>query len=187
MFKSFSWQDFLTGIATILGAYYVVSFLVLYSRDAIRWFRIKRKSSEDPGINLPSGTSDVMGAIKNDPPRKNEQSLEAQDLVIGEPVKDGNENDDSLLVGSVSDLLHEVKVLTRVIKESGGSNEEGIPMFQSLLVNYPQLIETKYQESITVFIYQHCMSEGLFDVDLNEIRSWWPAKESQNNQNNSEV
>lgn len=184
MLKSISWQDFITGIAAVLGAYYVVSIALLYSRDAFRWLKSKQKASDDNEINV-SG-SNLMGAIKSEPPRKNEQSLEAQDLIIGESAKERNEDDDSLLVGSVSDLLHEVKVLARVIKESGGSKDEGTPMFQSLLLNYPQLINTKYQESISLFIHQHCTDESLFDVDLNEINSWWPAGELQNNQNNNE-
>jgi hypothetical protein len=184
MFKTISWQDFLTGIAAILGAYYVVSILLLYSRDAYRW--ISRKTNSDrPDDNVARSPSNVMGGIKTEPPRKHQQSVDAQDLIIGD--HDKKENQDSLLVGSVSDLLHEVKVLSQVIKESGGSKDEGVPMFQSLLSNYPHLIGTKYQESISVFIHQHCSSESVFEVDLSEVISWWPAKESQNNLNNNEV
>jgi hypothetical protein len=186
MFKSISWQDFLTGIAAILGAYYVLSILLLYSRDVYYWLASKGKHADQIGDNFTPTAPKVMGGIKQDPPKKNERSVEAEDLIIGEPVNKENRDDDSLLVGSVSDLLHEIKVLARVIKESGGSKEEGIPMFQSLLSNYPQLVGTKYQESITLFVHQHCSSEAVFEVSLDEIKSWWPAKESQNNLNNNE-
>jgi hypothetical protein len=186
MFKTISWQDFLTGIAAILGAYYVVSILLLYSRDAYRWI-ITRNKYDKPDDNRSRSSSNVMGGIKTDPPRKHQQSVDAQDLIVGDADKKENQNQDSLLVGSVSDLLHEVKVLAQVIKESGGSKDEGVPMFQSLLSNYPQLIGTRYQESISIFIHQHCNSESVFEVDLNEVTSWWPTKESQNNLNNSEV
>jgi hypothetical protein len=186
MFKTISWNDFLSGIAAILGAYYVVSILLLYSRDAYRWIIAKSKSDK-PDDSLTRSSSNVMGGIKTDPPRKHQQSVDAQDLIVGDAGRKENQNQDSLLVGSVSDLLHEVKVLAQVIKESGGSKDEGVPMFQSLLSNYAHLIGTKYQESISVFIHQHCCSESVFEVDLNEVVSWWPAKESQNNLNNSEV
>jgi hypothetical protein len=186
MFKTISWHDFLTGIAAILGAYYVVSILLLYSRDAYRWIITKNKPDIQDDTR-PQNSSNVMGGIKTDPPRKHQQSVDAQDLIVGDADRKENQKEDSLLVGSVSDLLHEVKVLAQVIKESGGSKDEGVPMFQSLLSNYPHLIGTRYQESISVFIHQHCSSEGVFEVDLNEVSSWWPAKESQNNLNNSEV
>jgi hypothetical protein len=186
MFKTISWNDFLTGIAAVLGVYYVVSILLLYSRDAYRWI-ITKNQSDKPDESLSRNVSNVMGGIKTDPPRKHQQSVDAQDLIVGVADTKENQNQDSLLVGSVFDLLHEVKVLAQVIKESGGSKEEGVPMFQSLLSNYPHLIGTKYQESISVFIHQHCNSESVLEVDLNEVISWWPAKESQNILNNSEV
>jgi len=186
MFKTISWNDFLTGIAAILGAYYVVSILLLYSRDAYRWI-ITRNKSDKPDDSLSRNISSVMGGIKTDPPRKHQQSVDAQDLIVGDADRRENQNQDSLLVGSVSDLLHEVKVLAQVIKESGGSKDEGVPMFQSLLSNYSHLIGTKYQESISLFIHQHCSTESVFEVDLNEVISWWPAKELQNNLNNSQI
>jgi hypothetical protein len=179
MFKSISWQEFLYVVLAALGTYYCISILLLYSRDIIRIFKSKDESSRQTRPKVENSPSNLMGGVKNDPPRKNEQYVDAQELTVDQSGASTRDNEELLLIGSVSDLLHEVKVLSRVIKESNGSKEDGAPMFQSLLSNYPHISGTKYQGSVSIFIYEHLRNENVFEADLNEINSWWPAAESQ--------
>lgn len=177
MFKSISWQEFLYAVLVVAGGYYCIFILFLYSRDIIRIFRSRDESSRQTQPKSEKTSSNLMGGIKNDPPRKNEQSVDAQELIVDQLAS--RDNEESLLIGSVSDLLHEIKVLARVIKESNGSKEDGVPMYQSLLSNYPHISGTKYQESVSIFIYEHLRNENVFEADLDEINSWWSAGESQ--------
>lgn len=181
MFKTISWQEFLNIALIAVGLYYGISILLFYSKDLVRRFRGDRARPEEIEFGSPDDST-LMGGIKKDAPRKHQQVVDAQDLIIG-PSDNSQQTDTegSLLIGSVSDLLREIKVLARVIKESKGSKEDGAPMFQSLLSNYSHLIGTKYQESISLFIHDQCRSECAFEVDLAEVRSWWLEMESQNN------
>jgi hypothetical protein len=184
MFSSISWSEFLNTAVIAVGTYYVVSTLLFYSKDLIAKIKKREATSEGP-LHEPSNYVTLMGAIKKDPPKKHQQEVSAQDLVI-EPSQNSNgihENSEhTLLIGSVSDLLHEVKVLAGVVKESNGSKEDGSPMFQSLLSNYPHLVGTKYQDSISVYIHDQVKTECSFEVDLREITSWWPTDTQNNNQ-----
>jgi hypothetical protein len=185
MFSSISWSEFFNTVVIAVGAYYVVSTLLFYSKDLIERFK-NRSATPEEQEHKPSSHGSLMGEIKKDPPKKHQQEVSAQELVI-EPSENSNgiheNSEDNLLIGSVSDLLHEAKVLARVVKESNGSKEDGSPMFQSLLSNYPHLVGTKYQDSISVYIHDQVKIECSFEVDLQEIRSWWPIADTQiNNQ-----
>lgn len=181
MFTSISWSEFFNAILIAIGAYYGISILLFYSRDILSRIKNQSESKDEPLFNL-ADRSNLMGKAKQDAPKKHQQIIDAQDLLV-DAVSKTNEgltqSEDALLIGSVSDLLHEAKVLSRVIHESGGSREEGAPMFQSLLSNYQHLIGTKYQESISLFIQDQCKSQCAFEVSLDEVRMWWPPVEAQ--------
>jgi hypothetical protein len=184
MFNSLSWQEFFNAIFIVLGAYYGISILLLYSREIIQRFKAKRDQGNKPVAEVKKDLSNLMGGIKKDLPKKHEQTVDARELIVDQPKSSEqfSDNEDSLLIGSVSDLLHEIKVLARVIKESNGSKEEGAPMFESLLSNYSHLSTTKYQQSVSLFIHDLCRSECGFEVDLSEVNAWWPISELDNNQ-----
>ena len=63
-----------------------------------------------------------------------------------QPEKLHSDTQDALLIGTVADLLKEVKTLVQVIVDCEGDKEESISMFQSLLSKYPQLTKTKFQD-----------------------------------------
>lgn len=183
MFNSISWQEFFNAIFIVLGAYYFISFLLLYSKEIIQRFKAKGDQANNPVAKVKEDSYNLMGGTKKDLPKKHEQTVNAQELIVEQSKSNdqSSDNEDSLLIGSVSDLLHEIKVLARVIKESNGSKEDGAPMFQSLLSNYSHLFATKYQQSVSLFIYELCRSECGFEVELSEVNAWWAISESDNN------
>ncbi len=180
MFNSISWQDFLNTSLIALGVYYAVSFLVFYSKDLI--VRFSEASPPDEADLQPRPDQPFMGQIRKDTPKKHEHVVEAQDLVI-DPSNTSrlDRADEDVLINSVSHLLREAKVLARVVKESNGPKRDATPMFQSLLSNYSQLGETKFRESITLFVHDVIRYECAFEVTLSEIDAWWPENESNEN------
>ena len=177
MFNSISWQQFFYTLLTVLGAYYIISFLLLYSKEIIQKFKGKagQSASEPPEFKGP--TKDLMGAIKKDlPNNRHEQSIEAHEVNIVAETKQFTsiDGEDALLVGSVSDILQEIKILIKVTKESNGTHDDVVPMVTSLLSNYEQLINTKYQASISLFIHDQLQNEFATQADLKTVESWWP-------------
>jgi hypothetical protein len=87
-----------------------------------------------------------------------------------------SDNQDALLIGTVADLLEEVKTLGQIIVDCEGDKEESISMFQSLLSKYPQLSETKFRTAINMFILDMCKDSCDFELTTSEIDSWWPKQ-----------
>jgi hypothetical protein len=179
MFSSISWQEFLNTALIALALYYVVSILILYSKDMVA--RFKNPPQPEP-VDSERRNYPLMGQIRKDTPKKHEHFVEAQDLVV-DPANGSRaeRSEETLLINSVSHLLREVKVLARVVKENNGSKADATPMFQSLLSNYAHLAATKYRESIMVFIHDTIRGECAFEVALHEIESWWPEEKLKDN------
>lgn len=185
MFKSVSWQEFLNTLLIALGLYYVVSVLIFYSRDMVA--RCKNAAQAEP-VDSARQNYPLMGQIRKDTPKKHEHFVEAQNLVIDPASRSRAErSEESLLINSVSHLLREIKVLARVVKESNGSKADATPMFQSLLSNYAHLAKTKYRESIMVFIHDTIKGECAFEAALDEIDSWWPLEQVNDNNNKDDI
>jgi hypothetical protein len=176
MFNSISWQQFLYTLLTGLGAYYIISFLLLYAKEIIQKFKGKSGQPELGTPEIRGSTNDLMGAIKKDQPNRHEQSIEAQEINVASDSKQSPSIDasDSLVVGSVSDLLQEIKILIKVVKEGNGTYDDAVPMITSLLSNYEHLVNTKYQTSISLFIHEQLQSEFASQADLKAIEGLWP-------------
>jgi hypothetical protein len=179
MFNSISWQQFFFTLLTVLGGYYIISFLLLYSNEVIHKIKGRHDQPDQPDSVPPKfkgPANDLMGAIKKDLPNRHEQSIEADEINVVADTKQSPsiEGEDALLVGSVSDLLQEIKILIKVIKEGDGTHDDAVPMITSLLSNYEQLINTKYQTSISLFIHEQLQSEFASQADLKAIEGLWP-------------
>lgn len=194
MFNSISWQEFLTTIAVAIGSYYAITTLLFYSSEITNIFRqrepkqIASETNEDQNDSTES--NDLMGKVKYDTEvnAAREKSVSSEEL----QVQSSNENEetiktslsnnaDALLLGTIADLLQEVKVLAEVVSDS--SKEETVSLFKSLLSRYPQLVGTHCQEAVSFNIYDSCKAQCEFDLELNEITSWWPEVKSNSNDN----
>lgn len=194
MFNSISWQEFLTTIAVAVGSYYAITTLLFYSSEITNIFKQKQskqiasEATEDQNDSIES--NDLMGKIKyetevNVPREKSvfaeelqvQSSNEDEETVIGSTSK----NSDTLIIGTIADILQDIKALAEVVKDS--SKEEAVSLFKSLLSRYPQLAGTHYHEAVSLFIYDCCKQQCEFDLEPKEIKSWWPEVENSSNDN----
>lgn len=190
MFNSVSWQDFLTTLAIAAGSYYVITALLLFSGEIKSIFtqkQLKAIASEEVEDQSDSNESnDLMGKVKYEtlvnvphekvvdpkdietqPPREAEEAIQAKVL-----------SPEALLVGSVADLLEEIKIILSEI--TTGNKDEITSIFQSLLSRYPQLIATNYQEEINLFLVDTLSTHAAQGFELDEIKTWW--KENENHE-----
>lgn len=196
MLESISWQEFISIIATLTGGYYVISTLLFYSAEISYIFKQKKlnltfsKPTRDQ--NDSNESNDLMGRVRYESHEQQnvprEDQIEIDDLILApfngadEPITVSYEDSpEGKLVQTVSTLFEEIKSLIEII--SSGSRDECVTLFQTLLSNYPQLTDTESQGVINRFIYDQCKKHCEFQVDLNEINSWWPQRESQVNKN----
>ncbi len=184
MFKSISWQEYFYATTIVVGGYYAVSILLLYSKGLIQKFKANRATPTRVENENSGGLSNnLMGKIRRDQPIEkvstHHKTVQAEEIsvAIEEPKKSETQiSSDVLLVGSVSDLLQEIKTLSNIISDTKGSKEDGASMFQSLLENYSHLSSTNYQEGINLFLYDQCKSQCAFEIELAEIKTWWPSE-----------
>lgn len=189
MFESISWQEFLSTIALTVGGYYAITTLLLYSNEIKSIFKQKERkqitseSTEDQ--NDSNESIDLMGKVKYD----TEVNVPHEMLIAVEEiqVQSSNENEeavegsvsvkaDVVIIGTIADLLQEVKALSAAVKDSG--KEEAVSLFTTLLSRYRQLVGTRYQEAVSLFIYDACKDKCEFNIEPNEIKSWWSEAES---------
>ncbi|WP_276374286.1 hypothetical protein [Chryseolinea sp. H1M3-3] len=183
MLNSISWQQFFYTVIVAVGSYYAISILLLYSKDITQKIQaLKTRSVKTDPQSAGTGLDNLMGAIKNEQPSEtissNQKVVSSTEISISENASNTAAKylEDALLIGTVSDLLQEIKVISDMIAESKGNGEDAASAFQSLLKNYLHLSATKYQEAIDLVIYDHCKNQLALQLEMSEIKSWWPQE-----------
>lgn len=184
MLESISWQEFFTTIAVLLGSYYAITVLLLYSSEITSIF--KRGTLKAPGTSTQTdqtdsgGSHDLMGSVRFDTSREQELPREevttADELDVvqsqeAEEAVDVIDLEDEALRNDLITVQSEIKSLAEII--SLGTKEEAVSLFTTLLANYPQFIGTSFQPQISQLIYDSCTETGTHHFDLSEISAWW--------------
>ena len=191
MLESISWQEFLTTVAFILGCYYAITTLLLYSREITFIFK-QGKSSTSLDTKADQTDSPVshnlMGGVRyeksrlQEVPREETTVADALDVAppmdVEEPVN-VIDLQEELLTNDLVSIKDEITSLAEIIKL--GTKEEAISLFKTLLSNYPQFIGATFQPQIPQFIYHSCIDTNTHQFDLHEINSWWTDPETDSN------
>jgi hypothetical protein len=197
MLESISWQEFISTIALLIGGYYVITTLLLYGSEISNIFKQKklnlmnthkRENQTDSNESI-----ELMGSVKyggrqsENVPREEKSETENLNVVTAqepeEPIMVAATSEaEEAVLKSVSTLLEEINTLTEVV--AVGSKDECAELFRTLLSNYPDLFHTTHEPEITAFIYNSCKDHCEFQIELNEVKTWWPQQENSavNNQ-----
>ncbi len=186
MFKTITWEIYTITALTIGLVYYVISALLLYRSELIRWLKSQPSSSQPPSRETESiATHDnVMGGINPSEAAQRTSSADPETIAVSthdeipEDIVLSSSNsslsrNDHLLVGSVADLLEEIKTLIQVIAEYKSSKPESRAFFHALFIRYPQLAGTSYQEAISLYICDAARNQFSFELSFPEVTSWW--------------
>lgn len=185
MFSSITWELFLTAVVVVIGGYYGITTLLLYHREIMQWVKSRGLSPVvqmgSTAVSEPSRS--VMGNIQKGSTQELRSSIgtaeeinvaatdEEPDTVHSpEAVKSF---DDHLLIGSIADLLQEVKTVSQLIAECKSDKAEGESLFRTLLLRYPHLRSTTYRDAINLYILDTARNQFSFDLSSFEINSWW--------------
>lgn len=187
MLESISWQEFISTIALLIGGYYTITVLLLYSKEITNIFKQKKPNLTNTNVRENQAESnesiELIGSVRyassqsENVPREEKVEAESLSLVAEqepeEPITEAMTSaaDDALLK-SVSTLLEEINTLTEVV--AVGSKEECAELFRTLLSNYADLSRTAHEPEVTAFIYNSCKEHCEFQIELNEVKSWWP-------------
>jgi len=184
MFTSITWEIFFTAILLIVGGYYSITALLLYHKEIVQWFKFRSQQSTvtTPEREPESSPSvGIMGGINQgntSAPLKTSVNIEEVAIaasddepeIIHSPTLQVK---DDLLIGSVADLLQEIKTLVQLVAEYKSDKSETQSLFHALLVRYPHLRDTTYQEAIGLYICDAAKGQFSFDVSPKEVSAWW--------------
>lgn len=188
MFDTISWNEFLLIVVLILSGYYVFASMFFFRREISLSIKSINKSSPispEEHVDEVSQENNLLGKAQPDVPPVSDHitSTASDQLQFSAPEqkerqseKSHSDTQDALLIGTVADLLEEVKALIKVIVECEGDKEESTSMFQSLLSKYPQLAKTKFRTAINMFILDVCKDKCDFELTASEIDFWWPKR-----------
>lgn len=194
MFESISWDEFLLTIAILIIGYYFITSLLLFSSEITSIFKQRKSNAQlDHDVvdqNDSSESNSLMGQARFENRTakivSREEKVGAEELLVAPLVEVEEEVTlaDVLqenLTHTITDLQQQIKSLAEI--SASNKKEDCIPLFQSLLSNYPELVGTDRQEQISVFLYNTCKEHCEFHLELNEINSWWPQLNSLSNNN----
>ena len=165
--QSITWQEFLIAAGLLTGLYYVIVLLIL---SRIRKGFTATLSDTEPD------KSNVMGGINDDDVDGPTASVGPEDVSFAQTTQQDSplsESSNSLLLGSVSDLLEEAKTLTQFILENKSSKEEATAFLRTLLSKYSQLKDTRYQKAIELYLFNELKDHEGQEMSLDEIKALW--------------
>ncbi len=190
MFNAITWEAFLTTIILLVGGYYFITTFLLYHKEITSW--VKSRAGQSPETSSPAteviedkiDSKGILGKVNSDDrlatPRTS--SVNAEDLSFGSSEDEGTEmvkpvtasrpQSDHLIIGSVADLLQEIKTLIQLITEYNSNKAESASLFRTLLLRYPHVKSTEYKDAISLYICQ-AATQFSFTLDLQEANTWW--------------
>jgi hypothetical protein len=194
MFSSITWELFLTAVVVAIGGYYGITTLLLYHQEITQWVKSRGQSPvEQMGATAVSEPSlSVMGNIQKGSTQELRSSVgTAEEINVAvtdeEPEtvtspEASKSSDDHLLIGSIADLLQEVKTISQLIAECKSDKAEGESLFITLLLRYPHLRSTTYRDAINLYIVDAARNQFSFDLSSSEVNTWWEEdRPSKNN------
>lgn len=195
MLESISWPEFITAVTFLIFGYYVITALLLYGREITNIFKEKKSNRSSPEVkadqNDSNESNDLMGSVRyenrelKNVPREEVSSVEEIQVVSSqedsEPINIIDLEEENLKNDFLS-VQSEINSLLEVVSQE--TREESIPLFKTLLSNYPQFIGTGYEEQISQFICDSCKQTCQFHFDLNEINAWWTEIKNNSIDNN---
>src|SRR5690606_2173350 len=98
MFNSISWQEFFYTVALVVGGYYIITILLLYSSELANIFKQKKRNFTNGEVSQDQTSSndlnDLMGAVRYVAPRELNVPREEQissENIIAVPSKEPEE------------------------------------------------------------------------------------------------
>ena len=166
MLNSITWLQFLTVVSAIAVLYYIILALFYY-RSEIQFLFTRRAPGKTP-TPPPTKSSSLVGRIREEEGITEESTISSDELNLFES------SPDSTLLGPVADLLIELKGIIDTVSAENIDKAQCIVLLKALLVRYPQLLNSNYQKSIDLFIYENGIDQFSFDLSMKEIQSLWP-------------
>lgn len=180
MLQSISWLEFFTTIGLVVGGYYLITGLLLYSKEIGSFLKSKsRRSLLNQSSQTPLKQTDhLIGVAKAESPSDTGLRVavvNADEVLVSESsIAEESIEVTSITVtveDDVASLTSEIEALVRIVSHS--SRDESLPLFQSLISRYSGLVDTDHVEPLSQLLHDKVSEHCNFQIDVDEIRGWW--------------
>lgn len=197
MFHFISWQLFLTALVLLIVVYYLITSPLLFYKEISQRF----KERLNPSVKSNTTTEKQSTSQLHD----NLMGIVNQTTKISQPatpstptpedfITNGSDDesdyinltpiDNEMLIGSVADLLEEIKQLVIIIAEDRTGKMKSKALFNALFIRYPLLHNTSYSQAINFYLLKEAQDKFTFTLTAEELSSWWTESDNSSIQNN---
>lgn len=186
MFSTITWEVFLTTVALLAGCYYAITSLLLYRKEIIQQFKLRTDHSPATLSTVNNEQQDshaIIGSTREQDTLSRTSSVNAEEVNVDagddeepETIKILNVvsvGKDYLLIGSVADLLQEVRTIFQLTTDYASEKAECEALFRTLLLRYPHVRKTAYRQIISEYICEAGAKQFGFPVQPDEVSTWW--------------
>ena len=186
MFSTITWEVFLTTVTLLAVSYYAITTLLLYRKEIFQHIKTSRNHSQETLSTVNNDQPDshaIIGSTREQDTLSRTSSVNAEEVNVGaddeeepETIKIFNvasAGKDNLLIGSVADLLQEVRTIFQLTTDYASEKAECEALFRTLLLRYPHVRKTAYRQIISEYICEAGAKQFGFPIQLDEVGTWW--------------
>jgi DNA-binding phage protein len=197
MIRQISWEQFGILLGATMLLYYLAVGWFYYRTELTGLYRSWRKipaeqlveedkpisilgkAREEEGINDVNAEDLVIAApaggqqeaIKNEPAPEPIKKPEAKTAQLNQQIDKGSP---AFLLGTVADVMEEMKGLLDMGKQSGENRETLLKALLLMAPNLQQLAGTKYQDAISLHLLEEVKKRFAFEYSLADLKPLWP-------------
>lgn len=184
MLHQISWYTYVVSIISLAILYYLYVGLTFYKAELKAL--LNKFTGRQPAIKAAGNSDlqipdyDIMGKA----------APEAVEFVTQEELSFGPPDDfeeqvrkaipvsenNSRLIVNFSEMVSEVKTLIRVINESSETKENFEMLFRLIILKYPALRGTLYQQQINDFLMEEGAPAFSFSLNETDLVNYWTAE-----------
>ena len=183
MFNSITWTDFLIASIALIGAYYVISVLLLFNREIIDFFRSGFKRSAVPHpVATSTPRHSVMGEPRTDDQALIEErtaELQGEQLIVAgedeapEFITPAGEAKLSALKLTVEELLSEASTVIQLAIDCDSDQQETASLMNALLIRYAGIRDSSLRPTVNQAITDEVNARLPFTVTPEDVDTWW--------------
>lgn len=175
MLAQFTWQQFLVAALILTVVWYIAVVLLYYRKDISKFRpkgnrlpdRLRREWDEELENEFGEEPEDetLMGRTREP---EGVSSVPMEELRFAPKEEDPDAYRDTQL-GTVPDVLEELKAIFRILEKEGGTKEDFISLFALVSAKYPKIKDTPNQQALNAYIRDNV----LFPISDEELNGLW--------------
>lgn len=179
MFKSISWQEYLTVVGCLAAGYYVVAISLFYSKDIL--LKIKRApSSRDKPHNIQDSVDKLMGGISTSfrkavPKKQSTESLDELTIQFEPEDLDAEKR----LCSPAAELLDNLEEVFMILASRKSDKEDHLRKIEKLLRLAPEFSHTSSRVEIVEFVLQYFKGNQHITFTREDIDQLWANKKEE--------